>query len=370
MIEATTSEAGPRLDRDFTISLWAEVPGDRAGAAGGLASKFDPGLAHGLQSQRDLERRRLQRAGRRAAHLVRDRRRQRAALVRLRAAVADLELREQLAHRLRGLALRGDLGCARRGGSRPRLPPSRRDRLGGSRPGRARGRARRRPADRASRRALRGDLELRLDARPRPGSRSPAASTATTVPGRWEDCGQPGRSRRIFSLASYRGDLLAFGDDSTVHVHRGGAAWEQVTAFDTFAHPVTVHDGRLVLGMLQPATVRSFDGGDWRDLGNPIGDPERCDEIHTLVTFRRRAPRRHVAARPRRPLGRRRRALAAGRAARRQHRGHGAERLQRQALRRRDPARRGLPLRARRLVDEPAPPLRRRPAGGRCWCGT
>ncbi len=59
-----------------------------------------------------------------------------------------------------------------------------------------------------------------------------------------------------------------------------------MTAFDTFAHPVTVHDGRLVLGMLQPATVRSFDGGDWRDLGNPIGDPERCDEIHTLVTFR------------------------------------------------------------------------------------
>ena len=34
-------------------------------------------------------------------------------------------------------------------------------------------------------------------------------------PGRWEDCGQPGHSRRIFSLASYRGDLLAFGDDFT-----------------------------------------------------------------------------------------------------------------------------------------------------------
>ena len=130
------------------------------------------GLAHGLQSQRDLERRRLQRAGRRAPRLVRDRRRQRAALVRPRAAVADLELREQLAHRLRGLPVRGDVGCARRGGSRPCVPAPRRERLGGPRPGRARGRTRRRPADRPSRRAVRGDLELRLDPRPRPGSRA------------------------------------------------------------------------------------------------------------------------------------------------------------------------------------------------------
>ncbi|MDX6540546.1 MAG: hypothetical protein QOI71_2156, partial [Gaiellales bacterium] len=105
-------------------------------------------------------------------------------------------------------------------------------------------------------------------------------------PGRWEDCGQPGRSKRLFSLASYRGDLLAIGDDATLHAHRGGVAWEQVMAFDTFAHPVTVHNGRLVLGMLQPATVRSFDGSEWSDLGNPIGDARRCDEIHSLVTFR------------------------------------------------------------------------------------
>ena len=57
-------------------------------------------------------------------------------------------------------------------------------------------------------------------------------------------------------------------------------------AFDTFAHPLTVHDGRLVLGMLQPASVRAFDGVDWDDLGNPIGDPQRCDEIHSLATYR------------------------------------------------------------------------------------
>ena len=43
-----SGEAGDRLDRDFTISLRAEVPADRAGAAGGLASKFDPATRTGF----------------------------------------------------------------------------------------------------------------------------------------------------------------------------------------------------------------------------------------------------------------------------------------------------------------------------------
>ena len=240
--------------------------------------------AHRLQPERDLERRRLQRPGRRAPRLLRDRRRHRAALDRPRPAVADLELRQQLADRLRRLLFAATSDAPRRGRPRPCLPPPRRAAWEDLGQVGTRGRARRRAADRAPRRALRGDLELRLDARARPGSRRPAASTATPAPGRWEDCGQPGSSRRLFSLASYRGDLLAVGDDSTA-TSTAAAAWEQVTAFDTFAHPLTVHDGRLVLGMLQPATVRAFDGSGWEDLGNPIGDPPRCDEIHTLVTL-------------------------------------------------------------------------------------
>jgi hypothetical protein len=106
------------------------------------------------------------------------------------------------------------------------------------------------------------------------------------APGRWEDCGQPGASRRLFSLASYRGELLVFGDDATLHAHRGGTSWEQVAAFDTFAHPAAVHEGRLVAGMLQPAGVRAFDGERWEDLGNPLGDPARCDEVHCLCSYR------------------------------------------------------------------------------------
>lgn len=105
------------------------------------------------------------------------------------------------------------------------------------------------------------------------------------APGRWEDCGQPGRSKRLFSLASFRGDLLVAGDDSTIHAHRGDGRWELVRRFDTFAHPMSVVDGRLILGMLHPATVHAFDGRAWADLGNPIGDAARDDEVHSIVGF-------------------------------------------------------------------------------------
>ena len=106
-------------------------------------------------------------------------------------------------------------------------------------------------------------------------------------PGRWEDCGQPGRATRLFSLGSWRGELLVAGDDSTIHRYRGERSWEKIGAFETFAHPMGIHHEQLILGMLQPASVRTFDGSDWLDLGNPLGDPARCDEIHSLATFRR-----------------------------------------------------------------------------------
>jgi hypothetical protein len=105
-------------------------------------------------------------------------------------------------------------------------------------------------------------------------------------PGRWEDCGPPGDSRRLFSLASWRGELLAAGDDRTIHRYRGDRSWEKVGAFETFAHPMGIHDGELILGMLQPASVRRFDGSAWQTLGNPLGDPARCDEIHSVATYR------------------------------------------------------------------------------------
>ena len=359
VIEATTSEAGPRLDRDFTISLWAEVPEDRAGAAGGLAAKFDPVIAHGLQPQRDLERRRLQRAGRRAAHLVRDRRRQRAALVRPRAAVADLELRQQLADRLRG----------RRSSRRPRTRPSEADRghvyrhvgetawedLGQVGHG---GRARRRPADRPPRRALRGDLELRLDARPRPGSRA-----VPRLPLR--------RPRPLGGLRAARAlaaDLqprlvprrpaarsATTRPSTSIAAEPRGSRWRRSTRSRT-RRPSTT--GGSCSGCSSPRPCARSTAAAGATSAIRIGDPERCDEIHSLVTFRGAL---HAGTWP---LGRVARWDAAAR--RWQQAGRLGDSTEVMALNvyngklygADDPARRGLPLRARRLVDEPAPAVR------------
>jgi hypothetical protein len=122
------------------------------------------------------------------------------------------------------------------------------------------------------------------------------------APGRWEDCGQPGSSRRLFGMGSYRGDLYVVGDDFTCHVHRGGRTWELAGRFDTYAHPVTVFEGRLVVGTLDPAAVRAFDGTRWELLGDPEAPaPLGCTQVHSLLRYRGRLhagtwPRGRIAA--------------------------------------------------------------------------
>ncbi len=106
-------------------------------------------------------------------------------------------------------------------------------------------------------------------------------------PGHWEDCGQPGNSKRLFAIGSYHGDLYVVGDDFSVQVYRGGQTWETVRQLSTFAHPLMVHDGRFALATWEhPPTVLLFDGARWEDLGNPLGDAIRCSQIHSLTVFR------------------------------------------------------------------------------------
>ena len=37
------------------------------------------------------------------------------------------------------------------------------------------------------------------------------------------------------------------------------------------AHPMAVHDGKLYVGVLNPAGVYSYDGTDWTPPGQPFG---------------------------------------------------------------------------------------------------
>ncbi len=279
-----SGEADERLDGDFTVTLLVDVPADRAGAAGGLAAKFDPvtrtgfglsaissaggyngpgdelRIAFGIDAGSEPE---WSEHGRPCAtsNYVSN------SLTvfdgALHAATSDAPEPADRGHvyRLAGDDAWEDLGHVAREGAHGI-----------------------------------GPLVVHRDAlyaaswnydwtRVHDQDLAPCHVYRFEAPGRWEDCGAPGRAKRIFSLASFRGDLYAMGDDATVHAYHGDGSWELVHRFGTFAHPATVHDGRLVLGMLQPATVWSFDGERWDDLGNPLGDPDRCDEIHSLVTF-------------------------------------------------------------------------------------
>ncbi len=103
---------------------------------------------------------------------------------------------------------------------------------------------------------------------------------------RWEDCGQPGRCRRLFGLASFRGRLYVTAEDGRCYVHDGDRTWTECGHFPNYGHPLGVHNGRLYAGVLNPAGVWEYDGQAWKALGNPQGAELRCNQIHALQTFR------------------------------------------------------------------------------------
>jgi hypothetical protein len=104
----------------------------------------------------------------------------------------------------------------------------------------------------------------------------------------WIDCGQPGASRRLFGIASYKGNLYVVGDDRKCYRHDGGPKWEECGKFPNYGHPMGVHDGRLFVGVLNPAGIWAYDGAAWKELGNPYEDQKRCNQIHAFDVYRGR----------------------------------------------------------------------------------
>ena len=219
-----------------------------------------------------------------------------------RPAVEDLELRQELADRVRGTGACRDVGRACPGGPRARLPAPRRYRVGGPRQGGEGPIARRRPDGRPSRPPLRRDVELRLDASPGSGP-APCHVYGLARPD-VEGCGRPGNSRRLSgSPRSAATSTRGGGRRHRARLPRRCGVGA-VRRFDTFAHPATVPTtGVLVLGMLQPATVWSFDG-DRLGTTSATRSATRSDATRSTrwSSFGGRPPRRHLAARAGRAL--------------------------------------------------------------------
>ena len=102
----------------------------------------------------------------------------------------------------------------------------------------------------------------------------------------WEDCGQPGNCRRLFGLASYRGRLYVTAEDGRCYAYDGGQKWIECGRFPNYGHPIYVHHDKLYVGVLNPAGVWEYDGANWKQLGNPQGHEDICDQIHSFHTYR------------------------------------------------------------------------------------
>lgn len=104
----------------------------------------------------------------------------------------------------------------------------------------------------------------------------------------WEDCGQPGRNRRLFGMASYKGGLYVVGEDGRCYVHDGAQAWKECGRFPNYGHPMAVHNGRMFVGVLNPSGIHAYDGVAWKNLGNPYETQERSNQIHAFTVYRGR----------------------------------------------------------------------------------
>lgn len=98
----------------------------------------------------------------------------------------------------------------------------------------------------------------------------------------WTDLGAISGSRRVFGLASFRGALFASADDDQVHRLRDGR-WEAVGRLTGYPHPLHVHGGRLWAGTVDPGSLWSFDGEQWRAEGNPEPDPADASQLHSFA---------------------------------------------------------------------------------------
>ena len=104
----------------------------------------------------------------------------------------------------------------------------------------------------------------------------------------WIDCGQPGQTKRLFGIASYRGALYVVGDDTACYRYQGGTQWDRVGSFIRYGHPMGIHDGRLFVGLHNPASVQAYDGTQWKALPNPSPTPPDGTQTHAFDVYRGR----------------------------------------------------------------------------------
>ena len=122
----------------------------------------------------------------------------------------------------------------------------------------------------------------------------------------WEEWGRPGKSRRLLSMASYRGKLYIISDGATIdpdarcYVYRGGKEWSACGEFEDLPACLAVHHGKLYMATSEAGRgggeVYVYDGETWEPLGNPFGyalewnpaisaNERLCTQIHAMQVY-------------------------------------------------------------------------------------
>ena len=84
------------------------------------------------------------------------------------------------------------------------------------------------------------------------------------------------------------GRLYVVGDDTACYRYQGGTQWERVGSFIRYGHPMGIHDGRLFVGLHNPASVQAYDGTQWKALPNPSPTPPDGTQTHAFDVYRGR----------------------------------------------------------------------------------
>lgn len=105
----------------------------------------------------------------------------------------------------------------------------------------------------------------------------------------WEDVGEPGNTRTLNCVASYKGQLFVGGGEPTfaVYVSSGDGQWKPSKIFPTrqelFPHSMCRHNGKLYVAY--PGAF-AFDGKEWAYMGDTLpSDQNWFMQTHSMSLF-------------------------------------------------------------------------------------
>ena len=70
-------------------------------------------------------------------------------------------------------------------------------------------------------------------------------------------------------------------------VYEGGKKWHICGEFgNSYPHSIGIHDEKLYVGCVRDGAVYSYNGEKWEYIGNLLGCPKHCTQVHSLEIYK------------------------------------------------------------------------------------